>query len=366
MRHEHLTNWTSHHWGRPPPAALQFWQEAGVHTPLPRDTRLTAERAASAADTTPAPTSRYRSILVPVDGGPFGEHALPHALAIARRAGAQVRVAHVHSPLQSTTRPETLHYDMQMDAALMRRQQKYLDGLSRRLEEAADVPVTPVLRRQQSVADALCEAAAGADLVVMATHGRGPLGRLWFGGVADALMRRLSVPLLLVRGRNTPADLAGEPPVRHVLIPLDGSERSERVLRPAVGLGTLMGANHTLLRVLPGGPDYPLVYGGDLAQRRLTARREVEAWEYLYEVTKRLGCRSARIRTQAIFSDLAPARAVLHYAANQGVDLIALATRGRGGLARLFRGSVAGRVAREASVPVLVYRPGAEQGKRTS
>jgi Universal stress protein family len=44
------------------------------------------------------PPPRYRSLLVPVDNSPFGEHTLPIALGIARRAGAKVRVMHAHSP----------------------------------------------------------------------------------------------------------------------------------------------------------------------------------------------------------------------------------------------------------------------------
>jgi nucleotide-binding universal stress UspA family protein len=40
----------------------------------------------------------YRSILVPLDGSAFGEHALPFALSLARRAGAQLHLAHIHVP----------------------------------------------------------------------------------------------------------------------------------------------------------------------------------------------------------------------------------------------------------------------------
>ncbi len=38
----------------------------------------------------------YHSILVPLDGSPFGEHALPYAFDIARRTGAQLHLAHVY------------------------------------------------------------------------------------------------------------------------------------------------------------------------------------------------------------------------------------------------------------------------------
>jgi nucleotide-binding universal stress UspA family protein len=311
------------------------------------------------------PPPRYRSLLVPVDGGPFGEHALPLALGIARRAGAGVRVVHVHCPLRPAYPPETLHSGSRLDAFLRRRQQAYLDDLVRRLARVTSVPVTPVFLEGPEVADSLCEAAgAGTDLVVMATHGRGPLGRLCFGSVADALIRRLSVPLLLVRGYNAPADLTGDPPVRHVLIPLDGSGFAEQVLEPALALGTLTGADHTLLRVTPLESDYSAGYGGGVTQRRLGERRQAEAWGYLRRVADRLGGRTLRVHPRVLLDEQPTARAILWYARTHDADLIALTTRGRGGLARLFRGGVADRVVRGASVPVLVLRPDAEQEGR--
>jgi nucleotide-binding universal stress UspA family protein len=93
--------------------------------------------------------------------------------------------------------------------------------------------------------------------VAMSTHGRGPLSRFWLGSVADALMRRLPVPLLLVRPQEGAPDLSEEPPLRRILIPLDGSALAEEVLAPALALGGLVGAEYTLLwvvRPLPFSP----------------------------------------------------------------------------------------------------------------
>ena len=71
------------------------------------------------------------------------------------------------------------------------------------------------------------------DLVVMTTHGRGPLGRFWLGSVADELARVLPVPLLLVRPQaEAEPDLETEPPLRQILIPLDGSKLAEQILGP--------------------------------------------------------------------------------------------------------------------------------------
>lgn len=86
MKHAHRSNWTRHHAGRPPPVASDRWGQNG----------LAAGRAPwtfGGGQTAPPPC--YRSLLVPVDGDPFGEHALPLALGIARRAGAEVQVVHV-------------------------------------------------------------------------------------------------------------------------------------------------------------------------------------------------------------------------------------------------------------------------------
>lgn len=363
MKYERRMNRISHY-GRPPPAgtSARWAVGTGPHgaPPAGRYHPVDADRLQGEADEfglSMVPPSRYRSILVPVDGERFGEHALPLALGIARRAGAEVRVVHVHCPLQSAYRPETLYYDSGLDGWLRRRRQAYLDDLVRRIRKVASVPVTQVLMQGREVVDSLCEAAsAGADLVVMATHGWGVLGRFWYGSIADVLVRRLSVPLLLVRGYNAPADLTGDPHLRHVLIPLDGSEFAEQILEPALALGTLTGADHTLLRVNPLETDYSVGDGG--VARRPLGDGPAEAQGYLRRVADRVGGRTLRVHPRIVLDEQPTPQAILHYAQAHDADLIALATRGRGGLARLFRGSIADRVIRGASVPVLVFRPG--------
>lgn len=301
--------------------------------------------------------SRYRSLLVPLDGSPFGEHALPFALSIARRTGAQVRLVHVYSTLDSSFDPRRHSSDTGLSTWLARRQQGYLDGVLRRLEKVTSVRVTSLLAQGREVAASLCEVAStGTDLVVMATHGRGPLGRLWHRGVADVLMRRLTAPLLLVRGHNAPVDLTGDPAPRHILIPLDGSEAAEQVLGPALDLGGLTGADHTLLRVLHQRPDYSVAYSRVGAQRSVEKRVQNEAWSYLRRLTRRMEGETGRVHSRVFVAEQGTAAAILWYAQKHDADLIALTTRGRGPLSRLLRGSVADQVARRSTAPVLVVR----------
>src|SRR5262249_29599904 len=142
----------------------------------------------------------YRSVLVPLDGSTLGEQALPLALSIARRAGATLHVVHVHSPLaEYYVEGAVVAIGPSLEAHLKESRRAYLDGVVRRLADVSPVTVTPVLL-EGHVAESIrvCAKSMSVDLVVMTTHGRGPLGRFWLGSVADALVRELPMPLLLV------------------------------------------------------------------------------------------------------------------------------------------------------------------------
>jgi nucleotide-binding universal stress UspA family protein len=280
----------------------------------------------------------YRTIVVPLDGSPFSEHALPLALGIAQRAGARLLLARVQQHEVSEGLASLYPTGNPVSGNL---EQVCLTSARHRLAAVAAVPVETVLLEGQ-VAGALHEEAVrtGADLVVMATHGHGPFSRLWLGSVADELLRRLPMPLLLVRPGERPADLKQEPVFRRILVPLDGSARAEKVLESATALGALWGAEYILTRVVAPGP----VAGLDLAH------------DYLDGVAGQLRARALRVRTSVPVHGHT-AVAIHDLAQAEGADLIALATRGQGGLKRLLLGSVADKVIRGASSPVFVFRP---------
>ncbi len=300
----------------------------------------------------------YRSILVPLDGSTFGEHALPAALSLARRSGASLHVVLVHTAFVYVE--SGLMYDDRVDRHLREQEQGYLEAVVKRLKAASPVPVTWGLR-DGLVADGICEqvTASGADLIVMTTHGRGPLSRFWLGSVADNLVRRAPAPVLLIRPQETAPDLAQEPILRHVFIPLDGSALAEQILEPAVALGQLLGGDFTLLRivkpVLFAGHD-PTVLGDPALGQPATEQLQAEARTYLEGVAERLRAQSLRVQTRVIVNTQ-PAVAILEQSLEPPDGVIALATHGRGGLTRALLGSVADKVVRGATMPVLVCRP---------
>ncbi len=212
----------------------------------------------------------FRTILTPLDGSTFGEHALPLALGIARRSGAGLRLIHVVPPPATLYSESPLFLDDSYLEFYVREQHRcagmtYLSAVAKRLKGLA-APGATRLVAEGEVRDVIRAQAEciHADMVVMTTHGRGTVGRFWLGSVADELVRTLPMPVLLVRPREGVPDLEREADIKRILIALDGSALAEQILEPAVEIGRLTGAEFTLLRVVRPIvlPQYALEGGG--------------------------------------------------------------------------------------------------------
>jgi nucleotide-binding universal stress UspA family protein len=299
----------------------------------------------------------YLSVLVPLDRSSFAEQALPLANSIARRANARLDLVEVHA-LYALEDPHAgwAPFEADRDAQRKQQEQLYLDATAKLATCVSAVAATAgVLSGSavlpETVADSILERArtGKADLIVMATHGRGPLSRFGLGSVADQLIRRAPMPVLLVRPSEKAPRTAPEPVLENILIPLDGSKLAEQVLEPAAELAQLMEARLSLLRVVEFRSS-----SGDRGAAGLPDRSEQE--RYLERVAARLREQGLQVRTRVVVARHA-AEAILEEARVHGADLIALATHGRGGLKRLLLGSVADRLIRGAALPIIVYRP---------
>jgi nucleotide-binding universal stress UspA family protein len=297
-----------------------------------------------------------RRILVPVDGSPVAEHALPFALSIARAAGAEVHVALVHVPEAYTDYEYPGAEDLELDAKA--REQHYLSALSGRLR-AAFTGTLQLHHLEGIPEETLVEEVAERqiDLVVMNAHGWGYISRAITGSVSDYLVRNLAVPILLMHSRPVSTDLDRPIAFRRILVCLDGSELSEAIMEPARAIGQLFGATYHLTRVAaPPSHMAPthdaessaaLVHVLDHAKRAAASYLALAAGSLRYE--------SIPVETQVLLSNNVAA-AVLQEAETANCDLIATSTHGRGGLSRLLLGSVADKIIRGATKPVLVYR----------
>jgi nucleotide-binding universal stress UspA family protein len=299
---------------------------------------------------------RLRSIVVPLDGSLAAEQAIPAALAIARAARAKVRLVLVHRLPPAPNDPQTAKLYVSVELAVRKSERDYLRATARRLKEAGvqasalllEGPAGPTLQRWIGTSD--------ADLVVMTTHGRGALGRAVYGSVADQLVRSLDVPVLLVRPDTAaPAEKDASWTAREIVVGMDGSRPAERALDSAAALARVLGLSVTLVQVvapLALGINSPLAFPAGYDERITEVRRR-EAHDYLEDAAERLRAEGLGAAAVAVIGD-SPAGTLLDLGRRERGVILAVGTRGRGGVKRLMLGSVADKLVRGAAVPVLV------------
>jgi nucleotide-binding universal stress UspA family protein len=302
----------------------------------------------------------WNKLLVPLDGSPHSEIALSVAGCLAERAQAQLRLMHVLDFVAPA--PIAPGLDAAWQGCAHSDAQCYLDSRAAQLQTSGIDVSTVVIEGEAAfvIPDAAHE--WDASLIVMSTHGHGPMTRAWLGGVADSVVRSARIPILLLR--PVLGDSATTPvgAFKHVLVLLDGSSLAERIVPHALTLARLCNAHVTLLQVVHPWvmPARPLAAAAHQPELRATviAQRREGAQTYLTDIAVRLEGEMEQVTSAVIVAEAGDAAEILKYAEQQAADVIALATHGRAGLKRLVLGSVADKVMRGASVPVLVLRPG--------
>jgi len=301
----------------------------------------------------------YRSLLVPLDGSSFAEQAVPLALEICVRSGAALHLVLVHDSLAAVPHyGEPALLDPSMDSAARRQEEEYLEAVARPLAGRGVVVMTKVI--DGMVAHSLAEYARTAriELVIFTTHGRGVFSRFWIGSVADRLVRQLDVPMLILRP-HAPRGTPSASLLRRIVVPLDGSALAEAVLEPAVQFGELLGAEYILYRAVVALRPAPLPYPAVMLipePTEVTSILEQQASRYLDDVAGTLRARGLHVETVVEVTTDAVS-GIATWAERHGADLIALATHGYGGAARFLLGSVADKLLRSASVPLMLWRP---------
>ena len=293
-----------------------------------------------------------RLVLVPLDGSKFSESALPAAITVARRWDARLEIVTVKED------PSMLAQEV-LQLPTHGWFEQYIEEVAERVREEDCFTVRPTVLKG-SPPDAIQSHAAerGVDLVIMATHGRGPMSRFWLGSTADGLIRRSTIPILLMRPHE---EAPGTPPdfnPRRVLVPLDGSDESEAILTHALALAGDSETEFDLLRVYPFPKEVPSSYLPQTVQVNADALESgrAAAAAYVEEAVARLTERGIRARGH-IVTDREPAMGILHFAERSGADLIAMCTHGRRGVSRFVLGSVTDKVIRGVQVPTLVCHP---------
>lgn len=155
----------------------------------------------------------YERVLIPLDGSELAEGILPYMEELARRFDSELillqAVTSAMAPLAGGTVPGVvssptgakISAEAAQEAvrAEMRAAQDYLASIGQRLQGKQIRARVEIV--EGSPGAVILETAAKSDvsLIAMSTHGRGGLGRLVFGSVADEVVRSSRVPVFLVR-----------------------------------------------------------------------------------------------------------------------------------------------------------------------
>lgn len=296
----------------------------------------------------------WRHIIVPLDGSALAEFPLTAALALARRAGAAVVLVRAHVSI-----PEPGN-ERHGDAVRRDEEEDYLSQVRDRI-----FPFSHAAARLELLdgepAGAIARFVEGLDdvLIVMATHGRTGLRRTLLGSTADRLLRRTEAPVLLFH----PATGTGPAPVQEcgfnrIVVALDGTRHSERLLEPAAELALLSGASLHLVHVVPTPAlpapvpfGLPVDGGGALA-----ADLEVSEWS-LQRGTDRVRAAFPEVPlSHETVLDTRASRGVLACAREQHADVVALAPY-ETLASRWFAGSVTNQLLHHGPRALLVVNP---------
>jgi len=159
----------------------------------------------------------YSHILVAVDGSPNSEHALDHAIGLAKGLSATLRVVHAVDMGWLPLGPE-LAFDVD---ALLKAQRAAADNILAAARESvqtagleAEARLLETATPTQRFASVIAEEAANwpADLIVLGTHGRKGVERLLLGSVAEGVARISSIPVLLIPHQASATTLPAEKP----------------------------------------------------------------------------------------------------------------------------------------------------------
>jgi nucleotide-binding universal stress UspA family protein len=296
-------------------------------------------------------------ILIPLDGSALAARALPFAAHLSRITQTRLILIRAHLPNGDSLSMRLRYPD---ESAVERA------SLERGLAQAELVDTTDTLRRAglhvephfvegpPATAILRTAAASGAGMIVMSTHGHGGFGRWLYGSVTDEILRHADVPVLVVS-----AAVSGswsENQATRVLVSLDRSGLSHEILGPAVQLATSLNAEIVLVSVVEP-PVVMSVYGEIIVPPNPeTELAETEA--YLEGVAAQLRTMTGQpVAVRAAYG--AAAATICDLARDVHASAIAMATHGRGGLARFVLGSAATGTLQQSSVPVFMYRPAA-------
>lgn len=296
----------------------------------------------------------FERILAPLDGSSLAECVLPHLVSMATTYDARVSLVQVLECSEEAAGKPVDPLDWEMYKA---EAEAYLDDVKARLEEAGVHKVRTVLlegRPAQRLLEFVEE--QKVDLILLSSHGKAGLSRWSVNSVVRKIVQRANRSAMIVRGYKA-AEMEALAAARYerLLVPLDGSQRAECALSPAVTLTRAHGAEllvgHVVIR--PEIPrQLPLTDEDRALIDRFVERSKELSAGYLDQLHGRLSLEfEAKLRVD---EDVA---AALHEMVDEeSADLVVLCAHGYSGKTKWPFGSVTTSFIEYGTTPLLMVQ----------
>jgi nucleotide-binding universal stress UspA family protein len=281
----------------------------------------------------------FRTILVPHDLSRHSNRALAMAARLASARGRLI-VLHVANTYGNPVVQSSVVAEARQ--SLERVVARSLASRTGPLVECRVEPGDPYQK--------ITDAARGVDCIVMSTAGRTGLRQLVIGSVAEKVVRHAPAPVLTFR----PDARRSKELFRTILVPHDFSAHANRALKLAASLAGAHG-RLIVLHVVATLPE-----GANRVARKVLVEERRRLARLVARTTATPGAPTVEYRVES--GD--PYRHIADAA--RRADSVVMCTRGRTGLPHLLIGSVAEKVVRHGSVPVLTIRPPAAAARRSA
>jgi len=292
----------------------------------------------------------FAHVVVAVDGSNPSQAATAFALTLAAREGARVSFCSAVDPVTTyVAAAESAAIDLGATVAALRDEARgvCLEAMTRAAAHGVDAVSSVIDGNPVDVLERFAEQNAG-EAIVVGTHGRRGVARAILGSVACEMVRSARIPVFIVRAEAA-TDWTGP-----IVVAVDSSPPSRAALRIATALAR---SQQTALHLVHVFDDHDLgrVYDHP-GYDPLIARRQAmaEATDEMAEITD--GLRALRVRFASEMCEGDPVAETLASAARVKARFIATGTHARNAFGRLYFGSVAEGLLREAPVPVMTVR----------
>ena len=292
-------------------------------------------------------------ILVCLDRSPYSEVALPYAIAIAKTFGSNITLAHV---MQPHTEHHQAHTANALDWEISRQEARAYLERHRETTAAAIGRDVDMRLEQGHPAERIAGLARelGADLTVLGSHGEAGVTSWNLGSTVQQVLGVMRSSILIAHSSTVVPSVARP---RRILVPLDGSPRTESVLPTAARIASTYGAELLLVHVV----QEPLASSVlctredlELAQQ-LATRIEASATQYLATLRDRLAHEVRSIRTLVV-RHKNERQSLLEISEQEHADLVVLSAHGVACDAARSFGSVTAHLLTHSVVPLLVLQ----------